>query len=34
VWLVYPKSKRLEFYGERGLLAGSGYPVDLAELWK
>lgn len=34
VWLVYPKSKRLEFYGERGLLAGSGYAVDLAELWK
>jgi Uma2 family endonuclease len=33
VWLVYPKSKRFEFYGERGLLPGSEYAVDLAGLF-
>jgi Uma2 family endonuclease len=34
VWLVYPKSRRFEFYGERGLLPGSAYPVELAGVFK
>ena len=34
VWVVYPKSKRFEFYGERGLQPGSAYAVDLAGVFK
>jgi len=30
VWIVYPQSKRFEFYGERGLLTSSAYPIDLS----
>lgn len=33
VWIVYPKSKRCEFYGPQGLLAASAYPVDLTGLF-
>lgn len=33
VWIVYPRSKRLEFYAVQGSLPGSRYPVDLAELF-
>ena len=33
VWLVYPKSKRFEFYSQSGLLQRSAYPVDLAKLF-
>ena len=28
VWLVYPKSKRCEFYGPHGPLAASAYRID------
>jgi Uma2 family endonuclease len=28
VWLVYPQSKRCEFYGPQGPLAQSAYPID------
>jgi Uma2 family endonuclease len=34
VWLVYPKSKRFEFYGEQGSLSSSAYPVDLARVFR
>jgi len=33
VWLVYPQSKRCEFYGPRGLLLRSAYGVDLRDLF-
>jgi Uma2 family endonuclease len=33
VWLVYPKSKRFEFYSGLGLLPNSGYPADLSHLF-
>lgn len=33
VWLVYLKSKRCEFYAPGGRLSGSGYVVDLADLF-
>ena len=33
VWLVYPQSKRCEFYGPQGLLPGSAYVVDLRDLF-
>jgi Uma2 family endonuclease len=33
VWLVYPQSKRCEFYGPQGLLSGSAYGVDLRDLF-
>jgi Uma2 family endonuclease len=28
VWIVYPQSKRCEFYGPQGPLAQSAYPID------
>jgi Uma2 family endonuclease len=34
VWIVYPQSKRCEFYGPQGLMERSGFPVDLSELFK
>jgi Uma2 family endonuclease len=33
VWIVYPQSKRCEFYGEQGLMQLSRYAVDLADLF-
>ena len=33
VWLIYPKSKRCEFYGVQGSLPSSSYPVDLSGLF-
>jgi Uma2 family endonuclease len=33
VWLVYPNSKRFEFFGAQGPLAQSGYAVDLNGLF-
>jgi Uma2 family endonuclease len=33
VWIVYPQSKRCEFYGKQGLLQRSNYGVDLADLF-
>jgi Uma2 family endonuclease len=34
VWIVYPKSKRCEFYGPQGQLQQSAFPVDLSGLFK
>jgi Uma2 family endonuclease len=33
VWIAYPRSKRLEFFGARGMLAVSAFAVDLAGLF-
>jgi Uma2 family endonuclease len=33
VWLVYPTSKRCEFFGDAGPLPQSSYPVDLNGLF-
>lgn len=33
VWLVFPQSKRCEFYGAQGKLPRSGYRVELGELF-
>ena len=33
VWLVYPQSKRCEFYGPQGLRPGSAFVVDLRDLF-
>jgi Uma2 family endonuclease len=32
-WIVYPQSKRCEFYGKQGLMQRSAYAVDLAGLF-
>lgn len=32
-WVVFPRSKRWEFYGKDGLVERSRYPVDLADLF-
>lgn len=29
VWIVYPRSKRIEYFGSAGLLAASAFAVDL-----
>ena len=34
VWIVYPKSRRCEFFGPQGQLDRSSFPVDLSELFK
>ena len=34
VWLVYPLSKRCEFYDRQGRLPGSRYAVDFSDLFK
>lgn len=34
VWIVYPKSKRCEFFDRRGKLQRSSFSVDLSELFK
>ena len=33
VWIVYPQSKRCEFYGSHGRLPGSRYEIDLSNLF-
>ena len=33
VWIVYPKSKRCEFFGKDGAISRSRYPVELADLF-
>jgi Uma2 family endonuclease len=33
VWIVYPQSKRCEFYGKQGLVERSGFGVDLSRLF-
>lgn len=33
VWIVYPQSKRYQFYGKAGLMERSDYAVDLAGLF-
>ena len=33
VWIVYPQSKRCEFYGVQGLMQHSRYAVDLTGLF-
>lgn len=33
VWLVYPKSKRCELYGQTGRMQSSRYAVDLADVF-
>jgi Uma2 family endonuclease len=33
VWIVYPQSKRCEFYGKEGVLQRSRFAVDLASLF-
>jgi Uma2 family endonuclease len=32
-WVVYPRSKRCEFYGKQGRLERSGFEVDLSRLF-
>ena len=33
MWIIYPQSKRCEFYGRQGLMPRSVYAVDLAGLF-
>lgn len=33
VWIVYPRSKRVEVHGKQGLLEHARFPVDLADLF-
>jgi Uma2 family endonuclease len=33
VWIIFPQSKRCEFYGEQGRLSVSRYAVDLADIF-
>ena len=33
VWIVYPRSKRVEVHGKQGLMQRSRFPVDLADLF-
>jgi Uma2 family endonuclease len=33
VWIVYPQSKRCEFFGRQGVLAASQYIVDIASIF-
>lgn len=33
VWIVYPQSKRTEFYGAQGNLPRSNYVVDLSDIF-
>jgi Uma2 family endonuclease len=34
VWIVYPKSKRCEFFAVHGKLERSAFPVDLSQIFK
>ena len=34
VWIVYPQSKRCEFFGKQGAIARSAYTVDLSDIFK
>ena len=33
VWIVYPQSKRCEFYGKQGLTPRSAYAVDVTDVF-
>jgi len=33
MWIVYPESKRLEFYASRGRVEASAFPVELSTLF-
>ena len=33
VWIVYPQSKRCEFFDKQGSIARSGYAVDLSDVF-
>lgn len=33
VWIIFPQSKRCEFYNQQGLIAQSRYAVDLSDLF-
>ena len=33
VWIVYPQSKRVEFYGAQGRLSRSVYVIDLSDIF-
>ena len=33
VWIIFPQSKRCEFYGPQGRLPASRYAVDLAGIF-
>lgn len=33
VWIVYPESRRFEFYGPQGAMARSNYAVDLSDIF-
>lgn len=33
VWIVYPRSKRFQFYGKQGLKERSDYVIDLSDLF-
>lgn len=33
VWIVYPQSRRCEFYGKQGLMPRSNYGVDLSDIF-
>ena len=34
VWIVYPQSKRCEFYGPQGALQRSAYEIDLSDIFR
>ena len=34
VWIVYPLSKRCEFYGRQGRMTASSYAVDFSDLFE
>jgi Uma2 family endonuclease len=34
VWIVFPQSKRCEFYDKQGSIARSAYTVDLSDVFK
>jgi len=33
VWIIYPRSKRCEFFGKHGLMPRSAYAVDLSDVF-
>src|SRR5207302_1439836 len=34
LWIVYPQSKRCEFYGPQGALQRSAYEIDLSDIFR
>ena len=33
VWIIYPRSKRCEFFGKHGVMPSSAYAVDLSDIF-